>query len=163
MDYQQYTRTNGPASPYSGNTTPGENIELIRPPQSNMPSPASYPHDPKGPVIYQNAQEAAPYYDNYSQHDLVRPEADPPCKSTPWKPGILRQFPFTGFGALLLSFLCMVGALAVLITSNQKPVADWKVQPTVILAILSAVFNFSLAFALSRGVGISWWYVSTFR
>jgi hypothetical protein len=64
---------------------------------------------------------------------------------------------------LILSFLSVVAAIAVLIRSNKQPVTEWKVTPPVILAILSVIFNSTLAFALSQGARISWWYVPATR
>jgi hypothetical protein len=158
MEYQRVSETYGRPT-FSGYTPPGEDIELIRSPQNNNLSPTLYPHDPKRPDIYQNLQESAPYYNNQSQQNLAQPESDPPCKLTPWRAGFFKRFPVGGFGALLVSFLCIVGPIIVLILSNQQPVTDWKVQPTVILAIFSAIFNLAIVYALSQGAEISWWYV----
>ena len=44
-----------------------------------------------------------------------------------------------------------------LLLSNGRPVASWRVQPTVLLAIFTAVANSVLAFALAEGVALSWW------
>lgn len=163
MDFRRDARMNDPPSAYhSGYNTPTtrEDIELVRsPPPNDTLSPRPYPEYPKNPAGYQNVQETAPYYGHPSQQNLVRSELDPPCEPTPWRPGFFRQFPWLGFGALIFSFLCMVGAMVVLVSSNQKPVTSWKVQPTVILAILSAFFSSTLAYALAQGARISWWYV----
>lgn len=62
-----------------------------------------------------------------------------------------------GISALVLVILCIGGDLVVLMMSNGKTVSSWHVQPTVLLAIFSAVANTSLAFALAQGVTLSWW------
>jgi len=161
MDFHRDARMNAPFSPYapySGHSTPREDIELIRSPPSDTLSPRLYAAYSKD-AAYERVQDAAPYYGNNSQQNLVQPELDPPCEPTPWRSGFFRRCPWLGLGALILSSLCMAGAVGVLVVSNGKAVTLWKVQPTVILAILSAVFNSSLGFALSQGAGISWWCV----
>lgn len=44
-----------------------------------------------------------------------------------------------------------------LVCSDGKPVGSWAVQPTVCLAIASAVTNILLHFAVSEGAKIYWW------
>jgi hypothetical protein len=62
-----------------------------------------------------------------------------------------------GIGALILVLACTAGCIVVLISSNGKPLKAWKVQPTVLLALFSAIANTALAFALTQGVALSWW------
>jgi hypothetical protein len=45
----------------------------------------------------------------------------------------------------------------VLALSNDQHIDRWRVQPTVYLAIASAVANIALHLALSQGVTIAWW------
>ena len=47
--------------------------------------------------------------------------------------------------------------MAILILSNGQPIAKWSIQPTVYLAIASAVTNILIHFALAEGVSIAWW------
>jgi hypothetical protein len=67
------------------------------------------------------------------------------------------KFPFLGVGALLLVLICLIGCIIVLVMSNGEPVSAWNVQPTVLLALFSAVSNSALAFALTEGITLSWW------
>ncbi|RAQ51842.1 hypothetical protein AFGD_005990 [Aspergillus flavus] len=53
-----------------------------------------------------------------------------------WEPGALMRLPLLGFSALL---------------------GVWKVQPSVLLAISSAVSTGPLRFALAEGAAITWW------
>jgi hypothetical protein len=51
-----------------------------------------------------------------------------------------------------------MGASACIITvSDKQTVASWKVQPTVLLAVLSSVLNLALGTVLSMSVAITWW------
>jgi hypothetical protein len=79
-----------------------------------------------------------------------------------WRPGILRQLPWTGLLALLLGFGCGVAALTVALVSEGKPVDYWdvysySVQPTVLLAILVTFANALLGYAFASGITIFWW------
>lgn len=78
--------------------------------------------------------------------------------SLPWLPGFLKHVPWLGLCALGISVSCMVVSVAVLVTSNGRPVTTWWIQPTVFLAAASATANITLKFALAEGVTISWWY-----
>jgi hypothetical protein len=51
-----------------------------------------------------------------------------------------------------------MGASACIVTvSDKQTIASWKVQPTVLLAMLSSVTNFALSTVLSTSVAITWW------
>jgi hypothetical protein len=85
-------------------------------------------------------------------------------KSTerPWRPGMLRQLPWTGLLSLLLGFGCGVAALTVALVSNGKPLDYWRVQnysvqPTVLLAILVTLANVLIGYAFASGIAIFWW------
>jgi hypothetical protein len=47
--------------------------------------------------------------------------------------------------------------IVILVTSNGKPQDSWKVQPSVLLAISSAISTGLLRFALAEGAAITWW------
>jgi hypothetical protein len=76
----------------------------------------------------------------------------------PWEPGTWRQFPLRGITALFLSLFCMAGSIAILYRSDGQPVHNWRVSPTVYLALLTTGANISLRFAFHQGVRISWWH-----
>lgn len=87
-----------------------------------------------------------------------------PVKPTerPWRPGMLRQLPWTGLLALLLGFGCGVAALTIALISNGKPLDHWdvqnhSVQPTVLLAVLVTIANALLGYAYASGLAVFWW------
>jgi hypothetical protein len=80
----------------------------------------------------------------------------------PWRPGMLRQLPWTGLLALLLGFGCGVAALTIALVSNGKPLDYWRVQnysvqPTVLLAILVTLANVLIGYAFASGITVFWW------
>lgn len=87
-------------------------------------------------------------------------EYHPLQKGNPWQPGFFRGAPWTGLGALLGALLSLTAGVLILEFSNNQPIADWMVQPTVYLAIASAAANVFLHFALSEAATIAWWYNS---
>lgn len=72
-----------------------------------------------------------------------------------WRPGI-RRTPWATFLALLIVLICAPTSAAILVISNGR-IANWKVQPSVLLGIISGIANSALLFALWKGVDISWW------
>ena len=74
-----------------------------------------------------------------------------------WRPGLCQSSVVPGFGALCITLLCTIGSIVVLRLSDGKSVSSWSIQPTVWLALASALSNSSLRFAFSQGVTISWW------
>ncbi|CAI9627555.1 unnamed protein product [Alternaria burnsii] len=76
-----------------------------------------------------------------------------------WTPGFWRRFPVLGMLALLAVVIGTIGAIAILINSNNKPIDNWGygITPAVYLAIVSVVCNASLAYALTEGLTILFW------
>ncbi len=85
-------------------------------------------------------------------HDSPKHEAD-----DTWRPGYTTQVPWAGVSALIVALVCTVASAAILVASNGQPVAAWTVQPTVLLALLTAAVNSLLHFALSEGINVTWW------
>jgi hypothetical protein len=56
-----------------------------------------------------------------------------------------------------ISLLCVLASAVIIITSNNDNVKTWKVQPTVLLAVLSSIYNVCLALTLTTAVTICWW------
>ena len=86
--------------------------------------------------------------------------SDTPISQTrkiPWRPSIFRAAPLTGIAALLLAFLQVFASYAVLRASNGDRITNWKYQPTVYLAILTAISNKALAFATIQGTVVTFW------
>ena len=79
----------------------------------------------------------------------------------PWRSGVFRRLPWLGLGALLVAALGVVAATIVLVKADGQPTSNWVLQPTVYLAIASAVTNIALHFALSEGITVAWWRRAT--
>ena len=82
--------------------------------------------------------------------------------SKPWSPGFWRRLPWSGILSLMGVVICAIATAVVLVLSDGKVVDGWPshglaVQPTVLLAILSAVANSLLRYALTEGLAIAWW------
>ena len=80
-------------------------------------------------------------------------------QSTSWIPSIIRAGPLIGLCAITFSILQIFGSYTVLKTSDGDATTNWKYQPTVYLAILTAISNKALAFAMIQGTVITFWYV----
>lgn len=96
----------------------------------------------------------------YELVDTGKSEAKPIQR--PWRPGMLRQLPWTGLLALLVGFGCGIAALTIALISNGKALDYWRVysysvQPTVLLAVLVTFTNALLGYAFASGVTIFWW------
>ncbi|KAK5695177.1 hypothetical protein LTR97_008683 [Elasticomyces elasticus] len=75
-----------------------------------------------------------------------------------WNASVLSIRPLLGLLALIVSIACMLVSLAILLASDDQPVTDWTVQPTVYLAIASALANTALGFSRFYAVPLAWWY-----
>jgi Protein of unknown function (DUF3176) len=75
----------------------------------------------------------------------------------PWSPGVFARLPWLGFAALFGSILGIAASIGILIASNDRPITEWRIQPTVWLSVASTASNIMLHFALSEGVNVSWW------
>jgi len=83
-------------------------------------------------------------------------------RGTPWTPGAVRNLPWFALLALLGAVVCMAGAIAVLVSSNGQRTDSWPrestpVKTSVLLAILAALSNACLRFALSEAGTVAWW------
>ena len=97
-----------------------------------------------------------PLFDNGKKDPTIRTEpSEPP--PVDWKPSLLRIGPLVGLFAICFAVLQIIASYAVLKTSHHDAVANWKYQPTVYLAILTAISNKALAFAVVQGTVITWW------
>lgn len=75
-----------------------------------------------------------------------------------WRPTFWRVRPLLGVVALLTTVTCLLVSLAILKASNGDPPYKWSFQPTVYLAIATAISNAALQCALSQAAPISWWH-----
>ncbi|KAF4960057.1 hypothetical protein FSARC_10552 [Fusarium sarcochroum] len=79
--------------------------------------------------------------------------------SQPWLPGFWKRFPYRGLGMWVLALLGTVAAILILVFSDGVPVDHWDehIQPTVWLALTSALSGAFLACAFTEGAAISYW------
>ncbi|KAF5260234.1 hypothetical protein FOXYS1_9137 [Fusarium oxysporum] len=79
--------------------------------------------------------------------------------SQPWLPGFWIRFPYRGLGMWLLALLGTIAAVMILVYSDGVPVDHWdeRIQPTVWLALTSALSGAFLACAFTEGAAISYW------
>lgn len=74
-----------------------------------------------------------------------------------WVPGIWAQLPIKGLLAIAFALICIAGSIAILVRSDGAPVENWRVSPTVYLALFTTGINLSARLAFKEGVKISWW------
>ncbi|KAI9868625.1 MAG: hypothetical protein M1813_004475 [Trichoglossum hirsutum] len=75
--------------------------------------------------------------------------------------GIFANIPYLGLSAVAGVIACIAAAVTVLVHSNGQQIHQWSVQPTVWLAVISAIAGACLHFALVQGVTITWWRKAT--
>lgn len=77
-----------------------------------------------------------------------------------WCPTVLQGRPIAGLAAICIVFGCTLASLAILLVSDHQPTQDWKIQPTVYLAIVTACANAALAFAWLEAGPVHWWHAA---
>lgn len=101
--------------------------------------------------------EKAPYVIGIQPYQPVPSHHQaPPVPQYHWQPAFFRRAPWFAILSIFLTFLC-AAASAIVIAISDNQVAKWRLQPSVILALLSAVASALLLVALRYGVTISWW------
>jgi hypothetical protein len=75
----------------------------------------------------------------------------------PWVPGTRSLAPWLATAALFIVAILSVTTVIVLAISDGQPTSDWKVKPSVLLAIFTGAINSALVYALQEGITISWW------
>lgn len=77
-------------------------------------------------------------------------------RSSEWRPGF-RQTPWPAM-VLIFTMLASMGALAGIIAgSDKQTVESWKVGPSVLLSLLSSIWNYALSALLGISVVLTWW------
>ena len=69
----------------------------------------------------------------------------------------LRHTPWIAIILVLLVLACMGAATGIIVISNNQTVASWKIQPAVLLAVLSSILDHALSGVLYISVAITWW------
>jgi hypothetical protein len=83
------------------------------------------------------------------------------------KPKEASKFQWSVFLAFILSVACVIGATNIIFQADGSSVADWvpstpQASPSVLLAIVSGLFNTFQGIALAGGVTYQWW-CATYR
>jgi hypothetical protein len=73
-----------------------------------------------------------------------------------WQPGF-RQTPWSAMVLIFIMLACMGASAGIIIGSNSQTVASWKIEPVVLLAVLSSIWNYSIGIVLGISVAITWW------
>ncbi|KAK3392767.1 hypothetical protein B0H63DRAFT_443067 [Podospora didyma] len=69
----------------------------------------------------------------------------------------LGNIPWSGIVALFGMALCLVASAVVVRTSYDQPVASWRVQPAVLLAVFSGASSILFTSALDTGITVRFW------
>lgn len=75
-----------------------------------------------------------------------------------WTPTFLQLRPLAAIAGLIIAVLGLVASLIILTASDGRPTESWLIQPTVYLAIVTAIANSALALAFHQAAPVSWWY-----
>lgn len=95
---------------------------------------------------------------NQEIYEASIPHLNPPLLGKPWRTGYLRNVPWLGIGSLLLVLSSTIASAILLGVSNGDAISSWRVPPSVVLAILSAISTGCLSFSLASGLNVSWWH-----
>lgn len=69
----------------------------------------------------------------------------------------MRWGPISGLSCMIVAVCSIAASLAILVTSHNSPNDQWEFQPSVYLAVFTAVANHALRKAVVHGVAIAWW------
>ena len=125
-------------------------MDFSRPPA--WTSPAHTPSKPYGEEPPENEM-----LDTVSEGSDPQKPPSALIKSYRWRPSLWRIRPLLGLLAIAVSITSLLISLAILTTSDGDVVDNWYFQPTVYLAIATAVSNTALQCALCLAAPISWW------
>lgn len=79
-----------------------------------------------------------------------------PSSAQDWRPGF-HHTPWSAMILILIMLACMGASAGIIISSDKQTVVSWKVQPAVLLAVLSSILNYVLDAALAISIAITWW------
>ena len=94
---------------------------------------------------------------NHETHEPSIAHSNLPIHGKIWRTGYLRNVPWLGVGSLSLVLSSTTASAILLVVSNGDAVSSWRVAPSVVLAILSAISTACLSFSLTSGLNVSWW------
>ena len=77
-------------------------------------------------------------------------------KDSKWQPGF-RQTPWPAMVLAFIMLTCMGASAGVITVSNKQTVESWKIGPSVLLALLSSIWNYTLSALLGISIVVTWW------
>lgn len=133
--------------------------------QGNLVRPSYQPveYRPYISTTELNEMSNSPSTTQESQVQFINSGPQPPGPGPYWRTGVLRRFPWTGIGSLVVALVAMLAAVVVLIRSDGQALDSWRVQPSVILSIASALFRTALVYALAQGAIVFWYGIQPFN
>lgn len=87
---------------------------------------------------------------------VASPAIETASKDSKWQPGF-RQTPWPAMVLAFIMLACMGASASVITVSNKQTVQSWKIGPSVLLALLSAIWNYALSALLGICVVVTWW------
>jgi len=152
--------------PISSSVTPGA-YQLVSPPSHDQNRPSlsiqgSTQHLYSSPSheCAQRSWTTAKDTGQESNHETYESSiacSNPPLHGKLWRTGYLRNVPWLGVGSLLLVLSSTTASAILLVISDGDAVSSWRVAPSVVLAILSAISTACLSISLASGLNVSWW------
>lgn len=94
---------------------------------------------------------------SYRTHPAYEAVHQPIAQHNSWQPSVWKRLPWATILGLTTALLGIAASAVILAESNGKPITDWYFQPTVYLAIVTAVTNILLSLSLAEAVNIAWW------
>jgi hypothetical protein len=100
---------------------------------------------------YEHAQRSWTMVEDSGQESWIAPPY-PPSRGKLLQTGYLRNVPWVGVGSLLVVSCSTITSAIILVVSNGDAVTSWRVAPSVVLAILSAISTACLSFLLQAAL-----------
>ena len=99
--------------------------------------------------------QALPWKSAASVHVCEYPV--PPVRTRQWRSTIIRFGPLSGLFAMFVALSSIAISLGILVASDGDDTATWVADPSIYLAICTAIANLSVRYACINGVAIAWW------
>lgn len=88
---------------------------------------------------------------------VVASEAKVIESNKPEPKSFMQIIPWTGLVSLAAMILCTIASASVVGVANGKFADSWSIQPSVILAIISAISNIAFNSAMATGIAVRFW------
>lgn len=91
------------------------------------------------------------------QEDVESLPSAPLPRPRAWRTSLIRFGPISGIVALLTAACSILTSLAILLSSDGMDRNKWSAEPSIYLAICTAVANLAIRYACIQGVVIAWY------